>query len=197
MISPNYVFMKCEFWYLINTSSITCDKTGYTDTEVFVMTDTAKKKIKTYAFLIVTTETVGALSGLITREGTKIYSESVRKPPLSPPAIVFPIVWSVLYAVMAVAAARVWLAPESKSRTLGIRLYVIQLVFNFFWSLIFFNLQYFGIAFFWLLALDALIAAAAAVFYRVDKPAAYMMIPYMIWVTFAGYLNAGVWILNG
>ena len=151
---------------------------------------------KTYAFWIILTEAVGALAGLLTREGTKLYADSIIKPPLSPPALVFPIAWTILYALMGVSAARVYQTPASAARTRGLGLYLAQLAFNFFWSIIFFNLQAFGFAFLWLVVLWALILMMAFTFRRVDRPAALLQIPYLAWVLFAGYLNFGVWLLN-
>lgn len=151
---------------------------------------------KTYAAWILLAEAVGGLAGWLTREGTKLYTESIVQPPLSPPAIVFPIVWAVLYALMGVSAARIWMAPPSGDRRLGLRFFAGQLAFNFFWSIIFFNLQWFGFALAWLVALWALIAAMVLVFYRVELLAARLQLPYLVWVAFAGYLNAGVWLLN-
>lgn len=74
---------------------------------------------KTYAAWILLAEAVGGLAGWLTREGTKLYTESIVQPPLSPPAIVFPIVWAVLYALMGVSAARIWMAPPSGDRAAG------------------------------------------------------------------------------
>ena len=151
---------------------------------------------KTYALWIVGTELVGALSGLLTREGTKLYGASIVKPPLSPPAIVFPIAWALLYALMAVGAARVYLAKPTAARSRSLRLYFVQLAFNFLWSIIFFNLQAFGVAFVWLAALWALILMMLLAFRRVDSLASALQYPYLLWVLFAGYLNLGVWMLN-
>lgn len=151
---------------------------------------------KTYAAWILLAEAVGGLAGWLTREGTKLYTESIVQPPLSPPAIVFPIVWAVLYALMGVSAARIRIAPPSGDRRLSLRLFAGQLAFNFFWSIIFFDLQWFGFALVWLVALWALIAAMVLVFYRVELLAARLQLPYLVWVAFAGYLNAGVWLLN-
>lgn len=151
---------------------------------------------KTYAAWILLAEAVGGLAGWLTREGTKLYTESIVQPPLSPPAIVFPIVWAVLYALMGVSAARIWMAPPSGDRRLGLWLFAGQLAFNFFWSIIFFDLQWFGFALVWLVALWALIAAMVLVFYRVELLAARLQLPYLVWVAFAGCLNAGVWLLN-
>ena len=154
------------------------------------------KPWKTYALWIVLVEAVGALSGFLSREGTKLYAAGMEKPPLSPPGIVFPIVWTILFALMGFGAARVWMAPPSQTRTRALWVFWIQLALNFFWSLIFFNLQAYGLAFFWLLALWALIWAMIVLFSRVDPLAGKLQIPYLVWVTFAAYLNLGVWILN-
>ena len=151
---------------------------------------------KTYAFWIVFTELVGFLAGLLTREATQIYGTTVQQPALAPPAIVFPIVWTILYALMGIGAARVYLMPPSVARSRGLLLYLVQLFFNFFWSIIFFNFQAFGLAFVWLVVLWVLIFWMILTFRRVDPLAAWLQVPYLLWVTFAGYLNFGVWMLN-
>lgn len=156
-----------------------------------------KQHWKTYAFWILLSEGAGALSGWLTREGTQQYSQTILQPPLSPPAIVFPIVWSILFALMGIGAARVYLSPASGKRSKGLLLFFLQLLFNFLWSILFFNLRAFGLSFFWLIALWLLIAWMALTFYQTDKPAALLQIPYLLWVAFAGYLTLGVWLLNG
>ena len=155
-----------------------------------------KSTWKTYAFWILFTEAVGALSGWLTRTGTPIYNETIIQPPLSPPAIVFPIVWGILFALMGIGAARIYLSPASSARSRSLLLFLIQLAFNFFWSIIFFNLQAFGFAFIWLIILWVLILLMILSFRKVDKLAAWLQIPYLLWVTFAAYLNFGVWLLN-
>ena len=151
---------------------------------------------KTYALGILLAEAVGALAGFLTREGTRLYAEAVVKPPLSPPAIVFPIAWGILYALMGIGAARVYRTPDSAPRTKGLRLFTLQLAFNFFWSILFFNLKAFGFAFVWLVILWALILMMTLAFRETDRLAALLQIPYLLWVAFAGYLNLGVWLLN-
>ena len=155
-----------------------------------------KNNWKTYAFWILITEAVGALSGWLTREGTKIFGETVAQPPLSPPMLVFPIVWGILYALMGFSAARIYIAPASAERSKGLNLYIAQLVVNFFWSLIFFNAQAYGFAFIWLLLLWALVLWMILTFRKVDPLAAWLQLPYLLWLTFAAYLNFGVWYLN-
>jgi tryptophan-rich sensory protein len=155
-----------------------------------------KKKVWTYIGWVAFTEAVGALSGFITRDGTKIYRTAIVKPPLSPPSIVFPIVWGILFALMGIGAAMIYLSGRSQQRSGCLQLYLIQLAANFLWNIIFFNLQTFGGALIWLLALWILILWMILSFYKVSPLAAKLQIPYLIWVTFAGYLNAGVWLLN-
>ena len=155
-----------------------------------------KSTWKTYAFWIVLAEAVGAFSGWLTRKSVKIYNAAVKQPPLSPPSIVFPIVWGILFILMGIGAARIYLSPASNARSRSLLLFLIQLAFNFFWSIIFFNLQAFGVAFLWLIVLWVLILLMILSFRKVDKPAAWLQIPYLLWVTFAAYLNFGVWLLN-
>ncbi|MBE6818584.1 MAG: tryptophan-rich sensory protein [Ruminococcaceae bacterium] len=155
-----------------------------------------KSAWKNYVFYIAISEAVGLLAGFLIREGTKMYAQTIAKPPLAPPAILFPIVWTILYALMGISAARVSLREASARRKRALYIFAAQLVFNFFWSLIFFNAQAFGVAFFWLLALWALILWMILAFKKIDPLAGYLQIPYLVWVSFAGYLNCGVWLLN-
>ena len=151
---------------------------------------------RTYAFWILLSESVGFLSGLLSRAGTTAFKGTVRQPPFSPPAIVFPIVWTILYALMGISAARVSLAPPSAHRSRSLNLFVAQLIVNFFWSLIFFNARSYGFAFLWLLLLWVLVLWMVISFWRIDPRAALLQIPYLLWLTFAAYLNYGVWSLN-
>lgn len=156
-----------------------------------------KRGWKAYLIFIFLAEAVGLLSGLITADATSVYAETVAKPPLSPPAIVFPIVWTVLYALMGIGAARVWNSPETADKKQSVNLFVAQLTVNFFWSLIFFNAQAFGFALIWIVLLWVLVLLMILSFRKVDRIAALLQIPYFLWVTFAAYLNYGVWLLNG
>lgn len=155
-----------------------------------------KQHWKTYTFWILLTEAIGALSGWLSRDGMQLYMQTVEKPPLSPLGWVFPIVWTILYALLGFGAARIWLAPASRERSRSMNLFITQLVINFFWSLIFFNLQAFGFAFLWLLLLWGLVLWMIVSFWKVDPLAAKVQIPYLLWLSFAGYLNFGVWYLN-
>ena len=151
---------------------------------------------KTYAFWIILCEAVGALAGWISAGGIEVYSALANKPPLTPPQWVFPVVWTILYALMGISAARISLTPPSKERNRGLNLFTVQLIVNFFWPLLFFNAQAFGFALIWLILLWVLVLAVILTFRKIDKTAAWLLIPYLLWLTFAVYLNAGVYILN-
>lgn len=155
-----------------------------------------KHKIKTYLFWILVAEAVGALAGWITREDVRIYTESIAQPPFSPPPLVFPVVWSVLYALMGISAARVAMTVSGRLRASCLSIFGLQLAMNFFWSILFFRYQLFGAALLWLAGLWIAILWMILLFRRVEKTAARLQIPYLVWVTFAGYLNLGVWLLN-
>ena len=146
---------------------------------------------------ILTVEAAGVLSGLLSRQVMQMYAEMIQKPPLSPPAILFPLVWTILYALMGIGAARIAASADGDLRSRALNVFVVQLVVNFFWSLIFFNAQAYGFALVWLLLLWVLIIAMILLFWPVDRLAALLQIPYLLWVTFAAYLNYGVWRLNG
>lgn len=146
---------------------------------------------------ILAVEAAGVLSGLLSRQEMQMYAEMIQKPPLSPPAILFPLVWTILYALMGIGAARIAASADGDLRSRALNVFVVQLVVNFFWSLIFFNAQAYGFALVWLLLLWVLIIAMILLFWPVDRLAALLQIPYLLWVTFAAYLNYGVWRLNG
>ena len=141
-------------------------------------------------------EAVGALSGFLSRKGTRIYEQTAAKPALTPPGILFPIVWTILYGLMGISAAKVSASPGSMERSRALNTFIVQLVFNFFWSLLFFNVQAYGFALGWVLVLWVLIIVMIRLFWTVDRQAALLQLPYLVWVTFAAYLNFGVWRLN-
>lgn len=156
-----------------------------------------KSKTKTYVWSIVLTLAVGALSTLFTMGNMDIYNDFV-SPALSPPAILFPVVWTILYILMGISIGRV----INKGRDKGIHIlpavgvYITQLIVNFLWSIIFFNYRAFLFSFAWLLLLWFLIIDMIFKFYKISKISAYINIPYLLWVTFAGYLNLMIYILN-
>ena len=155
------------------------------------------KQLKSYLLWIAIAEAVGLIAGILTADGTALYAQTAIKPPLTPPGWVFPVVWTVLYALMGFGAARISLEDGCTYRKQGLNLFVAQLIVNFFWSLIFFNARAFGFAFLWLLLLWILIIWMIYGFWKVDRLSALLQIPYFIWVTFAAYLNYAAWQLNG
>ena len=155
-----------------------------------------KSAWKTYTFWIIFTVAVGALSGFLTQNEVQIFNESIIQPPLSPPAFLFPLVWTLLYVLMGISAARISLQPPSAEQEKGLKLFLVQLLVNFLWSPIFFNAQAFGIAFLWLLLLWVLVRRMIISFHKIDPVAAYLQLPYLLWLTFAAYLHLGVWYLN-
>ncbi len=137
---------------------------------------------------------LGALSGFITRGGTQQFA-TLNKPPLSPPAIVFPIAWSILYILMGIASYIVY-QSDCSIRTSALRVYAVQLVFNILWPIVFFSLKMYLLAFIWLIVLFLLVLITSLLFYSCKKIAGYLMLPYILWLIFAGYLNLSIYLLN-
>ena len=154
-----------------------------------------KSKIKTYSFSVLLTLAVGALSALLTSGGMERY-KLIEKPPLTPPDILFPVVWTILYVLMGVGMARVFMKSEGKTKSRNVIIYSLQLYFNFMWSVLFFVFQAYGFSFIWLIALWVLIILMIYSFYQTDKLAAVLQLSYFIWVTFAGYLNFVIYLMN-
>ncbi len=155
-----------------------------------------KKKILSLIVCILIPLAVGGLSAFISRNGFRDF-QLLEKPPLSPPAWVFPVVWTALYVLMGAASWLVYTSaatqPEKKK---ALTRYGEQLFFNFFWPVIFFNLTAYYAAFLWLVALWALVGLTLLSFRKLRKSAGYLLLPYLVWVTLAGYLNIGVALMN-
>ncbi|MBR4099846.1 MAG: tryptophan-rich sensory protein [Clostridia bacterium] len=155
------------------------------------------EKIKTYAISILIALAVGGLSAFFTRNSMNLYRDIIT-PPLSPPSILFPIVWTVLFILMGISAAMIYLDKNASGaqKSSALATYILSLIVNFFWSLIFFNLRAFLFAFLWLLLLLYLVIRTIMKYYKINRVAAYLQIPYALWVTFAGYLTFAIWYLN-
>lgn len=139
---------------------------------------------------------VGGIAGFLSRGGMETF-EQLNKPPLSPPGWLFPVVWSILYILMGIASYLVLTSdghPEDIEHALTA--YGIQLAVNFVWPLLFFNLNMYLASFFWLVHLWLLIVITIKLFSRLSPTAGKLMVPYLLWVTFAGYLNAFIYLLN-
>lgn len=155
-----------------------------------------KKKINVSALIInlLVPLAVGGLSSLITKDSMSLF-EKVAKPPLSPPAWVFPAVWSVLYVLLGISAYLVWKdKPFYHGRALAI--YAADLFVNFLWPIIFFNMKAYSFAAVWLFLLIFLTIMLAVEFGRKNKTAGLLQIPYIIWLFIAAYLNIGIARLN-
>lgn len=155
------------------------------------------KKIKPYIISVAIALLVGGLSALLTKNGMEEY-QKVNQPPLSPPMIVFPIVWTILFTLMGISSAIIYEKGKYDDAEISsaIRIYGLNLIVNFFWSIIFFNLGAYLFAFIWLLLLLVIIILMIVEFYKISKIAALIQIPYLLWVAFAGYLNFMIYLLN-
>lgn len=138
---------------------------------------------------------LAASSGMATPPGD--WYAALDKPPLTPPGFVFPIAWSLLYLLMALAAWRATLAAPTGERLHTLWPFVAQLVANGLWSILFFGLHWMGLALLDLLLMWGLILLSIRRFARVSPSAAWLLAPYLAWVSFAAYLNAAIWWLNG
>ncbi|MBM6896234.1 tryptophan-rich sensory protein [Pseudoflavonifractor capillosus] len=139
---------------------------------------------------------VGGLSAYLTMGAMETF-ESLKQPPLSPPGWLFPVVWTALFALMGIASYLVVRSPAPE-RTVkrALIFYGIQLGLNFFWTILFFNLGLYLVSFFWLILLWCFILLTTLQFAAIRRLAGYLMIPYLIWVAFAGYLNFAIFWLN-
>lgn len=155
-----------------------------------------KQKWKQLIVCLLIPLAVGALSALLSGSGMAAF-EQINKPPLSPPGWLFPIVWTVLYLLMGFAS---WLvltsgAPQQQIKK-ALTVYGLQLTVNFFWSIIFFGAVLYLFAFAWLVLLWVLIIWNMVKFYEIRRLAGELLLPYFLWVTFAGYLNLAIYFLN-
>lgn len=152
---------------------------------------------KPYIISIAIALAVGGLSAFLTRNNIVLYCY-LYKPAFAPPAILFPIVWTPLYVLMGIGSARIWLQKKNHPYEVmdALLSYALQLILNFFWAIIFFNMQTFLFAFLWLAVLWTSVLKMIFKFSMLDKTSAYLNIPYALWVTFAGYLNFMIYLLN-
>ena len=154
-----------------------------------------KEPKKVYLISIGIALAAGVISALVSMGKMEEYA-ALRQPPLSPPGWLFPVVWTVLFILMGISAARVYLnSPEKWPPALTT--YAIQLILNMLWTPLYFALNLRLAAFVLLVILLVTVAIMTVQFYRVDKKAAYLQIPYIVWLVFAGYLNLATYILNG
>jgi benzodiazapine receptor len=154
-----------------------------------------KIKIKALIVNLAISLGTGGISAIISMNAMKDY-QSLNQPPLSPPPMLFPIVWTILFLLMGTSSYLIWTSRKSKMKKAALTIYGLQLIFNFLWSVFFFNAGLHLFAFFWLIALWILIIIMIALFFKVRPAAAWLQLPYVLWTTFAGYLNIMIWFLN-
>lgn len=134
--------------------------------------------------------------GKLISGSAKMY-ENLNRPWFSPPSWVFSVVWTVLYILMGVASYRIYLRYKGGDKVKGaLLLYGLQLILNFAWSIIFFVFKLYGLAFIELIILLIFIIITTIKFFKFDKIAGWLMVPYIVWVSFAGVLNLFIWMLN-
>ncbi|MCL4360081.1 tryptophan-rich sensory protein [Patescibacteria group bacterium] len=146
---------------------------------------------------VLLSEAAGIIGSFFTVSAIPGWYATLHKPWFSPPNWVFGPVWTTLYALMGVALFLVWERGMTKSRVMGATyLFLLQLALNALWSILFFGLRNPGLAFWELVILWGSIVLTIRAFYRIRKSAAYFLVPYLLWVSFAGVLNWAIWSLN-
>jgi len=153
-----------------------------------------KKKLETLVIAILIPLAVGFLSSLLSQNTSNTY-ETIIKPDISPPGYLFPIVWTILYILMGISSYLIY-TSDSENKTKALNIYAAQLIFNFFWSIIFFRYNNYLLAFVWLLILIILIIAMIKAFYEIKPIAGILQIFYLLWCLFAAYLNLSIYLLN-
>lgn len=147
------------------------------------------EKLRSILFYIITAEAAGGLSALITGSFKDLFMQ-YEEPPLMPPAIAFPIVWTILYGIMGYSAHLIATAKDNLGINMtALKIYWLQLGLNFIWSIIFFRLKLLWLAFAVIVALLLSICLMTALFIKIRPKAGYLNIPYILWVAFATYLN--------
>lgn len=153
-----------------------------------------KNKVEILIISILTPLAIGFISSVLSNNARTVYMELI-KPPYSPPAVIFPIVWTILYILMGVASYFVFI-DDSKYKNKALQLYRASLFFNFFWSIIFFRLGFYLLSLVWLVVLIYIIINMMMIFHKIKPIAAYLLIPYLLWSLYAAYLNMNIYILN-
>jgi tryptophan-rich sensory protein len=139
---------------------------------------------------------VSGIGGAVTSTSVGTWYQTLERPVFNPPDWVFAPVWTALYLMMAVAGWRVWRAAASPARRAALLAFGVQLALNLAWSFLFFGFRWIGAALVEIVALLAAIAITTSLFLRVDRPAALLFVPYLLWVAYATALNAALWLMN-
>ncbi|MEO0065535.1 MAG: hypothetical protein RI983_861 [Bacteroidota bacterium] len=145
---------------------------------------------------LVATIGIGSLGGIFTIAEIPTWYAGLNKPSFNPPNWLFGPVWTSLYTMMGIAFYLIWKQPATDSRKKAIQLFIIQFVFNFFWSIIFFSLHAIAAALIEIIVMWVFILLTILQFSKLSKTAAWLMVPYIAWVSFATLLTASIWKLN-
>ena len=155
-----------------------------------------KRNLFLLFLLVFLIEIGGSISGFISNSSSSQYI-NFNKPSFALPSFVFPVVWTILYLLMAIALYRIILwGSRGKNIDKAIVYFMIQLALNYLWSIIFFRFGFYGIAFLEVLIMLFFIIGTTIEFCKIDKKAAALMVPYILWVSFAAVLNYFIWMLN-
>ena len=156
-----------------------------------------KKSIVQLFFFIFLCLVLGnGLGGYFTFISVEGWYQTLNKPSFNPPDWVFGPVWTTLYIFMGISIWLVWKSEKNKNRTIGIRIFWLQLFFNVFWTYLFFGIQRIDLGMLEIIFLIFLIIINIFYFFKIDKIASYLLIPYIFWVSYAAVLNFKIWILN-
>ena len=153
------------------------------------------KKISKYIFYFITPLIVGFISSTLTSNYRNFYKTLI-KPPLAPPGYLFGIVWTILFILIGTSYFLLKYKTEGIDISDADFFYYLQLIINFFWSIFFFKNQALTFSFIWLVFLLVVVIITFLKFYRINKTSGYLLIPYILWIIFAGYLNLSIAILN-
>ena len=161
---------------------------------IYFIGDDVKKVNRELIISIVFPIIIGIISWLLSMGGLKDFA-ILKKPFLSPPGFIFPIVWTILYVLMGYGSYLMYESNDYHSDCC-LKIYAINLFVNMLWSPLFFGLGLRLFSFIWIIVLDLIVIYMIICFYKVNKKAAYLQIPYLIWCLFATYLNLAYYLLN-
>ncbi len=154
-----------------------------------------RKKIAKLVAAILITNAAGLLGSVFTTPNIGGWYASIQKSAFTPPNWVFAPAWTTLFVLMGISLFLVW-EKDLKKNKIAVGIFVVQMTLNVLWSVLFFGMQNPFLAFVEIIALWIAILATIVLFYRVDRRAAWLLVPYIVWVSFAAFLNYSVWILN-
>lgn len=152
-------------------------------------------KVKPLIISLIIPFAAGIISYFLSGDIKTVYA-NIKKPFFAPPDSIFPVVWNILFLLMGISCYMIFVSGHSGLRKKALTLYAVQLVLNALWTFIFFKLEMFLLALIWVSAILAVTAVMCVYFYKIEPVAAYLQIPYLLWLTFALMLNAGVYFLN-